>query len=72
MEEERKKGEKKENSTELQKPNIEAEIYNTSKKCDIIVQLLIVVDNFNFQNTSTWGIIKIGFHLSDLDFHTRI
>ena len=34
MEEERKKGEKKENSTELQKPNIEAEVYNNNKKCD--------------------------------------
>ena len=31
--EERKK-EKKENSTELQKPNVEAEVYNNSKKCD--------------------------------------
>ena len=31
MEEERKKGEKKENSTELQKPNIEAEVYKTVK-----------------------------------------
>ena len=30
-EEERKKGEKKENSTELQKPNIEAEVYNNIK-----------------------------------------
>ena len=30
----RKKKEKKENSTELQKPNIEAEVYNNSKKCD--------------------------------------
>jgi len=31
-----KKGEreKKENSTELQKPNIEAEVYNNNKKCD--------------------------------------
>ena len=29
----RKKKEKKENSTELQKPNIEAEVYN-NKKCD--------------------------------------
>ena len=27
-------GIKKENSTELQKPNREAEIYNNSKKCD--------------------------------------
>ena len=35
MEEERKK-EKKENSTEPQKPNIEAEVYNNSKKCDWI------------------------------------
>ena len=34
MEEEREK-EKKENSTELQKPNIwEAEVYNKNKKCD--------------------------------------
>ena len=30
MEEERKK----ENSTELQKPNTEAEVYNNNKKCD--------------------------------------
>ena len=30
MEEERRK----ENSTELQKPNTEAEIYNNNKKCD--------------------------------------
>jgi len=34
MEEERKKGEKKENSTKLQKPNVEAEFYNNNKKCD--------------------------------------
>ena len=34
MEEERKKGKKKENSTELQKPNVEAEVYNNNKKCD--------------------------------------
>ena len=33
MEEERKKG-KKESSTEPQKPNIEAEVYNNNKKCD--------------------------------------
>ena len=32
MEEERKK----ENSTELQKPNVEAEVYNNIKKCDWI------------------------------------
>ena len=31
-EEERKR--EKENSTELQKPNIEAEVYNNNKKCD--------------------------------------
>jgi len=30
MEEERKK----QNSTELQKPNIEAEVYKNNKKCD--------------------------------------
>ena len=24
-----------ENSTELQKPNVEAEVYNNNKKCDI-------------------------------------
>ena len=35
MEEERKK-EKKENSTELQKSNIEAKVYNNKKKCDWI------------------------------------
>ena len=35
MEEERKKG-KKESSTEPQKPNIEAEVYNNNKKCDWI------------------------------------
>ena len=33
MEEERKK-KKKENSTELQKPNVEAEVYNNNRKCD--------------------------------------
>ena len=33
MEEERKK-KKKENSTELQSPNIEAEVYNNNRKCD--------------------------------------
>ena len=33
MEEEGKK-EKKENSTELQRPNVEAEVYNNNKKCD--------------------------------------
>jgi len=32
MEEERKK----QNSTELQKPNIEAEVYKNNKKCDWI------------------------------------
>ena len=37
MEEERKKKKKKqENSTELQKPNTEAEVYNNKKKCDQI------------------------------------
>ena len=30
----REKEKKKENSTELQKPNIEAEVYNNNKKCD--------------------------------------
>ena len=33
MEEERKK-KKKESSTELQKPNVETEVYNNNKKCD--------------------------------------
>ena len=33
MEEERKK-KKKENSTELQKPNLEVEVYNNKKNCD--------------------------------------
>ena len=32
--EERKKKKKKENSTELQKPNTEAEVYNNNKMCD--------------------------------------
>ena len=36
MEEEKKKGKKKENSTELQKPNVEAEVYNNNKNCDWI------------------------------------
>ena len=34
MEEERKQENEKHNSTELQKPNIEAEVYNSNKKCD--------------------------------------
>ena len=36
MGEERKweKKKKKDNSTELQKPNVEAEVYNNIKKCD--------------------------------------
>ena len=36
MEEERKKGKKKENSAELQIPNVEAEIYDNNKNCDWI------------------------------------
>ena len=31
---ERTKKEKKENSTELQKPNVGAKVYNKTKKCD--------------------------------------
>ena len=31
---EKKKKKKKENSTELQKTNVEAEVYNNSKKCN--------------------------------------
>ena len=34
MEEEKQKGKTKENATELQKPNVEAEVYNNNKKCD--------------------------------------
>ena len=34
MEKERKQEKEKHNSTELQKPNIEADVYNNSKKCD--------------------------------------
>ena len=30
----KKQRKKKENSKELQKPNVEAEIYNNNKKCD--------------------------------------
>ena len=33
MKEERKRGRKKENSTELQKPNVEAKVYNNNRKC---------------------------------------
>jgi len=36
MKEERKGGRKKENSTELQKPSVEAEVYNNKRKCDWI------------------------------------
>ena len=36
MDKERKMWEKKENSTELQKPNVEAEVYNNNRKCDWI------------------------------------
>ena len=36
MEVERKNGGKKENSTELQKPNRDTEVYNSNKKCDWI------------------------------------
>ena len=31
---EKEKKKKKEKSTELQKPNVEAEVYNNNKKCD--------------------------------------
>ena len=51
------KSKKKENSTELQKPNIEAEIYNSNKKYDLqkkkILKSLIgflsasKIDNYN-------------------------
>ena len=30
----KRKKKKKENSTELQKPNVEAEVYNSNKTCD--------------------------------------
>ena len=33
-EKEKRKKKKKENSTELQRPNMEAEVYNNNKKCD--------------------------------------
>ena len=29
-----KRGEKRKNFTELQRPNLEAEVYNNNKKCD--------------------------------------
>jgi len=32
----KEKKNKKENSTELQKPNVDAEVYNNNKKCDLI------------------------------------
>ena len=34
MEEKEKNAGKKKNSTELQKPNVDADIYNNNKKCD--------------------------------------
>ena len=34
MKEKRKKKNKTENCTELQKPNVKAEVYNNNKKCD--------------------------------------
>ena len=34
MEEEKQKGKTKENSTELQKPNVEAKVYNNNRKFD--------------------------------------
>ena len=36
MEEERKKRGKKKKSIKLQKPNVEAEVYNNNRKCDWI------------------------------------
>ena len=33
MDKERRGKKKKENSTELQKPNVEAEVYNNNKMC---------------------------------------
>ena len=30
----KKKGKKEENSTQLQKPNVQAEVYNNNRKCD--------------------------------------
>ena len=41
MEEERKK----ENSTELKKPNIDAEVYNNNKKCDLIYRYTYIPIN---------------------------
>ena len=34
--------EKKENSTELQKPNVNAEVYNNNKNCDWIYTYLYI------------------------------
>ena len=34
MDKERKMWEKKENSTELQKPSVEAEVHDNNRKCD--------------------------------------
>ena len=36
MKEKKKKRKKKQNSTELQKPNVDVEVYNNNKKCDWI------------------------------------
>ena len=49
----RKKGEKKENYKELQKPNIDAEVYNNNKKCDCIYTHTYIDTCKQNQNSST-------------------
>ena len=46
MEEEKKKEIKKENSTELQKPNLEAEVINNNRKCGKKKEYRLFLDYF--------------------------
>ena len=41
----KEKRNKKENSTELQKPNVDAEVYNNNKKCDLIYRYTYIPIN---------------------------
>ena len=45
-----KKREKEGNSTELQKPNVEAEVYNNNKKCDWEKKMLKSLIGFHSAN----------------------
>ena len=53
--EEERKNKKEENSTELQKPNTEAEVYNNNKKCDWGKQKLKSLIRFHSANEGGAG-----------------